>query len=239
MNIKTIGAEVSIDSGINGAVSISNDLVEAETQIGREVIKTVYEEPVLESLEVVANGTYEPEEGVDGYSDVTVNVPGKIPVLEQLNAIVNGEYFPEEGVDGFDEVLVNVPTAPEKFVASGNFTPTSSGQTKTIDTGRTDWTHMLIVPHVFPYVGLTASGLVRAIMSKHVDLENNVMITAYASSSGLSYTSSSYRPVQEGGECEVSDGVVKFSGEGASVGKWIKGCQYDWWAWTDTPIEPE
>lgn len=228
MSVRSIEAEVYIQSG-----------VEAEVEIGREIVKTVYEEPVLESLEVVANGTYEPEEGVDGYSDVTVNVPGKIPVLESLDVIANGSYFPEEGVDGFNEVLVNVPTDPEKMVASGSFIAASTGMAKTIDTGRTDWTHMLIVPHVFPYVGLTASGLVRAIMSKHVDLENNVMITAYASSSGSSYTSSSSRPVQEGGDCEVSDGVVKFSGDGASVGKWIKNCQYDWWAWTDTPIEPE
>ena len=75
MNIKTIEADVSIHSGINGAVSIANDLVEAETQIGREVIKTVYEEPVLEPLTVTSNGVYEPEEGVDGYSDVVVSIP--------------------------------------------------------------------------------------------------------------------------------------------------------------------
>lgn len=30
---------------------------------------------VLEELNVAANGTYEPDEGVDGYSKVTVNVP--------------------------------------------------------------------------------------------------------------------------------------------------------------------
>ncbi len=30
---------------------------------------------VLEGLNVDANGTYEPDEGVDGYSKVTVNVP--------------------------------------------------------------------------------------------------------------------------------------------------------------------
>lgn len=30
---------------------------------------------VLEELNVDANGTYEPDEGVDGYSKVTVNVP--------------------------------------------------------------------------------------------------------------------------------------------------------------------
>lgn len=30
---------------------------------------------ILEELNVDANGTYEPDEGVDGYSKVTVNVP--------------------------------------------------------------------------------------------------------------------------------------------------------------------
>ena len=211
MSVRAIEAEVSIKSGVS-----------ADVTIGREVIRTVYVDPVLESLSVTENGVYEPAEGVDGYSDVNVSVPERIPATESLSVTENGTYEPTEGIDGYDRVVVDVPSiipdiepltvtengvytaegdgfnpvtvnVPIGIKASGNFTPVSPGITKTINTGRTDWTHMLIVPHVFPYVGLTSSGLVRAIMSKHVDLENNVMITAYASSSGASYTSSSWK----------------------------------------------
>ena len=183
MSVRAVEAEVSIKSGVS-----------AECTIGREVIVEVHDDVALDSLTVTQNGSYTPTEGVDGFSDVSVNVP----------------------------------SGPK---ASGSFSVTTTGTTKTIDTGRADWTHMLIVPHVFPYVGITQSGLVRAIMSKHVDLENNIMVTAFASSSGASFTSSAARQITEGGDCEVTDGVVKLSGEGSLVGRWIKDCQYDWWAW--------
>lgn len=62
--------------------------------------------PVLESLEVYDNGEYTPDEGVDGFDHVNVQVPE--PVLETLTVTANGTYTPEEGVDGFDEVEVNV-----------------------------------------------------------------------------------------------------------------------------------
>ena len=98
MSVKAIEAEVYIQSG-----------VEAEVEIGREIVKTVYEEPVLESLSVTANGTYEPEEGIDGYSDVSVQVPERIPVTESLSVTENGTYEPEEGIDGYSDVTVNIP----------------------------------------------------------------------------------------------------------------------------------
>lgn len=75
MSVKAIEAEVYIKSGVEADVEIADCSVEADVEIGREVVKTVYVEPTLESLEVMANGTYEPEEGVDGYSDVVVSIP--------------------------------------------------------------------------------------------------------------------------------------------------------------------
>ena len=225
MSVRSIEAEVSIKSG-----------VQAECTIGREVIRTVYDEPVLESLSVTENGLYEPSEGIDGYSDVTVNVPGKIPVLEQLRAIANGEYYPAEGVDGFDEVLVDVPTSGngDRIKATGSFTLNENRTIYTLDTKNTEWTHLLIIPHSLPYEGNQA----RAITMRHVDLENNVMVTAFGSSSGQTYTSASLKAIAEGGECEVTDGVVSFSGELASVGRFTKGIQYDWYAWSNNP-EPQ
>ena len=116
MSVKAIEAEVYIQSG-----------VEAEVEIGREIIKTVYEEPVLEPLSVTANGTYEPEEGVDGYSDVSVQVPERQPVTESLSVTENGTYEPSEGVDGYDRVTVNVIPPTDPNVIEGEFIGTETG----------------------------------------------------------------------------------------------------------------
>jgi len=62
--------------------------------------------PVLEELHVDVNGEYMPEEGVDGFNYVNVNVPGS--VLDTLNVTANGTYTPGSGYDGFDQVVVEV-----------------------------------------------------------------------------------------------------------------------------------
>ena len=67
---------------------------------------------VVEELTVTENGTYEPPEGVDGYSPVTVAVPEKEPVLEELSVTENGTYPVPENADGFGTVTVNVPDVP-------------------------------------------------------------------------------------------------------------------------------
>ena len=62
--------------------------------------------PVLETLVVESNDTYTPDEGVDGFNRVEVDVT---PNLEPLYTTENGDFFPEN-VDGFDFVSVQVPT---------------------------------------------------------------------------------------------------------------------------------
>ena len=79
-SVRAIEAEVSIKSG-----------VQAECTIGREVIVEVHDDVTLESLTVTANGQYEPSEGVDGFSDVTVNVA---PPIDQN--ICEGEFIGTE-----------------------------------------------------------------------------------------------------------------------------------------------
>ncbi len=64
---------------------------------------------VTETLSVTVNGTYYPSAGVDGFSEVSVNVPAPVPVTESLNVSVNGTYYPGLGYDGFNEVVVDVP----------------------------------------------------------------------------------------------------------------------------------
>ena len=63
--------------------------------------------PVLETLVVESNGTYTPDEGVDGFNRVEVDVT---PTLISLNAYENGSYYPSTGEDGFDSAFVAVPT---------------------------------------------------------------------------------------------------------------------------------
>lgn len=121
MSVRSIEAEVSIKSG-----------VQAECTIGREVIVEVHDEVNLESLKVTANGSYEPSEGVDGFSDVSVNVPPTIPDIEPLTVTANGTYTAEG--DGFNPVTVNIDTPTDPNVYEGEFIGTETG-VLTIDTG--------------------------------------------------------------------------------------------------------
>ena len=66
-------------------------------------------------LNVSANGTYTPGEGVDGYSQVVVDVPAPQFVTETLNVSANGTYTPSEGVNGYSQVVVDVPQSVTGF----------------------------------------------------------------------------------------------------------------------------
>lgn len=121
MSLRAIEAEVSIKSGVS-----------AECTIGREVIVEVHDDVNLESLNVTANGSYRPSQGVDGFSDVTVNVPERIPVTESLSVTENGTYEPTEGIDGYDRVVVDVPPTipdiePLTVTANGVYTAEGDG----------------------------------------------------------------------------------------------------------------
>lgn len=64
------------------------------------------DEPVLIALNTEINGTFTPPEGVDGYDEVTVDVPAAI--LATLSVTENGTYTPTDS-DGYYEVSVSVP----------------------------------------------------------------------------------------------------------------------------------
>ena len=90
-------------------------------------------EPIVEALSVTANGTYTPNEGVDGFNEVNVNVPIPTFTTEELSATANGEYTPT--TDGYSKVSVQVPiptftTEELSVTANGEYTPSSDGYSK-------------------------------------------------------------------------------------------------------------
>lgn len=67
--------------------------------------------PVIESLQVRANGIYTPSAGVDGFSPVSVAVPSQAePVIESLSISANGTYTAPSGIDGYSPISVQVPS---------------------------------------------------------------------------------------------------------------------------------
>ncbi len=94
MSVKAINAKVSIKSGVN-----------ASCTIGRGVIIELHDDANLQPLVATNNGEYSPEEGVDGYSQVTVNVPPTIPEIEALTVTEDGTY--QSSGDGYNPVIVS------------------------------------------------------------------------------------------------------------------------------------
>ena len=76
-------------------------------------------EPVLQDKFITENGTYTPDNGYDGFGEVTVDVEGegKEPVLQDKTITINGTYTPDSGYDGFGKVVVNIKSG------IGNFEP--------------------------------------------------------------------------------------------------------------------
>lgn len=92
---------------INGGVSVDvDDIIHIESLVV---------EPVLETLSVTENGVYTPEEGVDGFSSVEVEVN---PIIQPLEVSANGVYTAPEGVDGYSPVTVQISMPKYEYLES-------------------------------------------------------------------------------------------------------------------------
>lgn len=76
--------------------------------------------PTLETLNVTENGQYTPEEGVDGFNVVNVNVSDTPAVIESLSITANGTYTAPSGVDGYSPITVDVQSEPETVILSNS-----------------------------------------------------------------------------------------------------------------------
>ena len=82
-------------------------------------------EPVIESLSITENGTYNAPSGVDGYNPIEVDVS---PNLTSISITANGTYTPESPIEGYSAVVVNVPPSlPNEILLSHyDFTDTTN-----------------------------------------------------------------------------------------------------------------
>lgn len=105
--INNVKALISTSKLTNLANAIRNKTGEVKSYTIDEMIEKINEmgSSVLTSLNVTTNGTYTPESGVDGFSQVNVDVN---PDLRPLSVSENGQYVPD-GFDGYSGVSVDVP----------------------------------------------------------------------------------------------------------------------------------
>lgn len=99
--------------------------------------------PVIEPLSVTENGTYNPPDGVNGYSPVEVAVPTPEIKLQNKTITENGEYAADSGFDGLGNVTVQVAGSggggdsflETPIVKTGTFVATNATMTITHDLG--------------------------------------------------------------------------------------------------------
>lgn len=157
---------------------------------------------------------------------VPVEVPVEHPTYDGENVVVPGDIDAILHTAG----LLMPSDIRVRAIKRGSFVAKATTPAYTLDTGSTDWWYLVIIPHVYPYETTAA----RCIGAKIVDLRSGHLISVFGSSAGSNdrVTAASDRAIG-GTECNVEDGVVTFGGAQATVGRFVEGCRYDWYAWGD------
>lgn len=122
-------------------------------------------EPVIEALEVTANGTYEAPSGTDGYNPVVVNVPvpdGYIQPSGSVTITKNGTH----DVTEYASAEVNVPSE-EPVLQEKTAAPSTAEQTVTPDDGYDGLSKVTIeamptAAQATPIITVSSSGLITA-----------------------------------------------------------------------------
>lgn len=79
---------------------------------------------ILGTKKITADGTYDAvNDGLDGYSSVTVKVPPRDAVFGELSVDTNGTYTPPDDIDGYNSVIVDVPLTDLTVTQNGTYTP--------------------------------------------------------------------------------------------------------------------
>lgn len=118
-------------------------------------------------------------------------------------------------------------------IYSGTYIPETDSSAATIDTGKTGWTHFLIVAHVLPY----DVAYVRCLGLRLYDMDTEVLQCSFGPSSDRNvpnsvavYTEYTTKKFSETYEINGTEITLKnlISSQG---GQFQAGTQYDWYAW--------
>lgn len=156
------------------------------------------------------------------------------PLTNSINALTA---YANEVTGGSDTNLSDaVHTLASGYgggMTTGTYIPEANSSEATIDTGKTGWTHFLIVPHTLPY----AVPYVRCLGLKYVDVNGQFAVYSYGASSdserpstGNSVTANT--SVSFSQAVIISETTITFTRLISSQqGAFQAGTQYDWYAW--------
>ena len=109
-------------------------------------------------------------------------------------------------------------------IAKGIYTPESDTNSFVIDTGKSGWTHFLIVVKTLPYA--EDVGKARAMTCRYYNAETNTWFSTFGSS-----TSSKPDKASIISEPTISGNTISWSGSNTTAGLLIKDVEYEWFCW--------
>lgn len=109
----TVNTNVDDEHTIMTRVITENGVFNAPEGVAYNKV-TVDVTPELEAIDIVSNGTYEPEEGKDGWNKIVVDVPSDVNNQDKT-VTTNGIVTADLGYSGLGQVTVNVEPTEEQI----------------------------------------------------------------------------------------------------------------------------